>query len=350
MEKNIDNKAFDNLIQNTLRVLYQDAQAHPELYTKSGEAFEPLVVKALENAVDSLNVNVEIKYNSGGYAFPDIVVIAETGEKYGIEVKSSTAKGNSWKINGNSVMGSTSEPGIIRNVIIFGKLRLRNCIFRAKDYEDSIANVVVTHSPRYYIDLDLEDGDTFFEKANISYKDLVISENPIGLITDYFSSQGHKAWWLAESTPAAIRQFGDLSYEEQAEVLGYAFVHFPEIMSKSSTKFSRFTSWLATENSIVDASLRDKFTAGGKVDLSVSGHKYNRLPQIFSKMHQYRELILAELEICDTDVLQKDWSCSIPDSAEGRKTKWIELVSELISQDDIPNIQADELLRNIMED
>ncbi len=346
----MDNQTFNSLIREILLFLESDAQAHPQLYTKSGEAFEPLVVKALENAVTNLNVNVEIKYNSGGHSFPDVVVIAETGEKYGIEVKSSTAKGNSWKINGNSVMGSTSEPGILRNVIIFGKLRLGDCIFRAKDYEDSISNVVVTHSPRYYIDLDLEDGETFFEKADISYKDLVISENPIELITDYFRTQGHKAWWLAESTPAAIRQFGDLSYDEQAEVLGYGFVHFPEIMSKSSTKFSRFTSWLVTENSIVDASIRDKFTAGGKADLSVSGYEYSRLPQIFIRMHQYRVSILAELENYDLDVLQEDWSCSIPDSAEGRKSKWIELVSEFINQDDIPNIQAEELLRNIIED
>ena len=346
----MDNQTFDNLIQETLRFLENDAQVYPELYTKSGEAFEPLVVKALESAVGSLNVNVEIKYKAGGHGFPDVVVTAETGEKYGIEVKSSTAKGNSWKINGNSVMGSTSEPGILRNVIIFGKLRLGDCMFRAKDYKDSIANVVVTHSPRYYIDLDLKGGETFFEKANISYNDLVSSENPIELITDYFRSQGHKAWWLAKSTPAAIRQLGDLSPDEQAGILAYGFVHFPEIMSKSNKKFSQFASWLASDNSIVDASLRDKFTAGGKVDLSVSGHDYSRLPQVFRRMHQCRMVILAELENCDSDILQEDWGQSVPESVEDRKTKWIELVSAQINQDDIPNIQADELLKNIIED
>jgi hypothetical protein len=346
----MDNNAFITLIQDTLLFLESDAKAHPQLYTKGGESFELLVLGALNEVKSNLNTGIEIEHNLGGHAFPDIVIKSDTGEKYGIEVKSSITKGDSWKINGNSVLGSTSKPGILKNVIIFGKLRLNECQFRAKDYEKSIANVVVTHSPRYFIDLDLEDGATFFDKSNIPYRDLVINEDPIGLITDYFHSQGHKAWWLSTSTPAAIRLFGELSYDEKSELIGYGFVHFPEIMSRSNTKFSRFVSWLVTENSIIDASLRDRFTAGGIVDLYVSGNKYNRLPRIFKKMHQYRAPILEELENCDQNILQDDWNCSVPSTAEGRKTKWIKLVSKVINKDDIPNTQAKELLRNIIED
>jgi len=317
---------------------------------KSGEAFEPLVVNALKAAADILNFDLNIQYSSGGHNFPDIVIIPGTGEKYGVEVKSSTSKTKSWKINGNSVMGSTSQPDIVRNVIIFGKLKGEKSMFRAKDYEESIANVVVTHSPRYYIDLDLEEGESFFDKTNFSYKDLVVNEKPIDLITDYFRSQGHKAWWLTESTPAAIRQFNDLSQKEQKEFLAYGFVHFPEIMSNSSSKFSRFTSWLVSENSVVDANLRDKFTAGGRVDLDVSNYKYTQIPQIFKKMHLYREEILLELYNGDLDILQEDWGCSVPKLGDKRKEKWIKLISDEINQEKIPFIEADILVKNIIED
>src|SRR5699024_1559523 len=122
----------------------------------------------------------------------------------------SSGTGNTWKINGNSVLGSTRVPGIRKNVIVFGKVRGENSIFRAKEYDKCIANVVVTHSPRYLIDLDIEEGESFFDKSNMSYAEISQSEQPIKLITDYFLSIGQKAWWLAESTPAAIQMFAKL--------------------------------------------------------------------------------------------------------------------------------------------
>ena len=90
-------------------------------------------------------------------------------------------------------------------------------------------------------------------------------DQPIKLITDYFLSIGQKAWWLADSTPAAIQMFGKLPKVEQNKLMGYAFAHFAEIFSNSGTKFYRYMSWLASENSIIDPALRDRFTAGGDV-------------------------------------------------------------------------------------
>lgn len=346
----MNNKMFDDLVQETLSFLENDAKENPEQYTKSGEGFEPLVVQAVENAMGHLNINMEIKYKKGGHSFPDIILIAENGDKYGIEVKSSTAKGNSWKINGNSVMGSTSEAGIIRTVIIFGKLRFGDCLFRAKNYEDSIANVVVTHSPRYFIDLDLEKEDTFFYKSNISYEDLKISENPIEMITDYFRAQGHKAWWLAESTPAAIRQFSELSSNEQEELISYGFVHFPELFSKSSKKFTNMMSWLATEHSIVDSCLRDKYTAGGRVNIYASGNRYENLPQIFNKLHRMRKLVLNHLDNDDLEVIEQDWEIEVSSSFEERVDQWIELVSKQYPIEDLNNIDITKLLQDIIND
>ena len=51
--------------------------------------------------------------------------------------------------------------------------------FRARAYEECLSEVVVTHSPRYLIDMNLEKGKTIFDKINISYDTLRKKQNPI---------------------------------------------------------------------------------------------------------------------------------------------------------------------------
>ena len=217
---------FHKVIERVLEILGEDCKRNPDCYRKSGEEFEPLVVQAVKRAIYDEVVAVRVDYIPGGHRFPDIVLVDENGAKFGIEVKSSTGRGRSWKINGNSVMGTTKVSGLIENVIVFGKLHGENSEFRAKNYEQSISSVGVTHSPRFLIDMELPEGESFFDKSGITYAQLDSSDNPIKRITDYFLSIGQKAWWLAESTPATIRMFSDLSRYEQDHLMGYAFVQY----------------------------------------------------------------------------------------------------------------------------
>lgn len=339
---------FHKIIDYVLESLEKDCKQRPTLYKKSGEEFEPLIVEAVNEALETLGIYGVVNYTPGGHGFPDIVLDDMHGAKYGIEVKSSVSSGKSWKINGNSVVGSTKEDGIIENVIVFGKLRGENSEFRARNYEQSVINVGVTHSPRYMIDLDTPRGESFFDKAGITYSQLNSVDNPIKLITDYFLSIGQKAWWLAESTPATIRMFGNLSREEQNYLMGYAFAHFPELFSHSSNKFYRFMSWLASEKSIVDASLRDRFTAGGKVDLEISGVEYQGIPQIFKNLYRYREYVLMELDNGDLEILSDDWDWDASISFDVRLNQLIALICDAIVDDDLPGIDKKQLVTDIL--
>lgn len=58
---------------------------------KSGEDFEVCVVEAVHTSLDDLGLTATVHYTPGGHAFPDIVIEFSGGEKYGIEVKSSTS-------------------------------------------------------------------------------------------------------------------------------------------------------------------------------------------------------------------------------------------------------------------
>lgn len=345
----IDFQDFVAKVCQTLEAI-SNADPHRIAACKSGEDFEICVVEAIQTTLDDLSIVATVHYTPGGHAFPDVVIEFSGGQKYGIEVKSSSsATSKSWKINGNSVLGSTKE-NVIDTYIIFGKTAIGNQGFRYKRYEDAVANVAVTHSPRYAIDMDLAQGETFFDKSGLTYKQISESENPIGLITSYFKSQGQRAWWLAESTPAAIRMFANLSAQEQSELLGYCFAHFPEVFSNSPQKFQRSAMWLVTDRSVVSSSLRDSFTAGGRFDISLHGATYENLPQIFNNLRNYRAALINTLEDAFADDLRDDWDYpwTLQDSLEDKMKAWLSVASSKFTSKSVNGYDKEKLLYDLI--
>ena len=312
---------FDRVIEQVLIFLENDCISHPELYRKSGEDFEPCVKNAVDYALQVLNINAEVDYTPGGHGFPDIVIVCDDGNKFGIEVKSSSSSGKSWKINGNSILGSTRVPGICKNMIVFGKVRGVDSLFRAKEYEKCISNVVVTHSPRYLIDLDIDDGNSFFDKANLSYDDISKSDQPIKMITDYFLSIGQTAWW---------RYYLQLSLEGQAP---FKHIYAPQ-----------------TERLAIDPALRDRFTAGGKADIELEHVIYEKLPRIFTNLHNYRKYVIDEIKNADSDELKEAWNQIPSANLEVRINQWAMVVADLIPDDGMEHLNKDQMLIDIVTD
>ena len=347
---------FGDIVNRLVEKLKSIAKTDPMRIAscKSGDDFELCVAETLKTVLKDMGVGAEIHHSPGSHAFPDIVVHFADGSKYGIEVKSSSAaKSKGWKINGNSVMGSTRDHSVIDTYIVFGKTARSKLEFRARRYEECVANVVVTHSPRYLIDMDLPSGETFFEKSGIDYEKINESDNPIGLITAYFKAQGQQAWWLTESTPAAVRMFCDISQTEQYECYGYGLAHFPELFERNSTKYKRLALWLATEQSLVHPSLRDSFAAGGKVDLVVNATAYNDLPQIFKRLIEYKEYLIKALDACDGETLCRDWGCKTRQlrTLDEKIAMWISVVATHVNRDQLPDgVEPYTLLKNILDD
>lgn len=303
---------FAEFVEKVRQYLEDLSNTNPAVIAacKSGEDFEVCVRDAAAAVLVREGIQAEIQYEQGSHVFPDVVLVFANGEKYGIEVKSSTSTSSkNWKINGNSVLGSTKED-VVDTYIIFGKTAIGNQGFRCKRYEDAIANVAVTHSPRYAIDMEIASNETFFAKSGLTYKQISESNDPIGQITAYFRSQGQHAWWLAESTPAAIRMLSDIPAEERKVLLGYCFAHFPEVFSSSTTKFSRCAMWLAAEHSIVSSSLRDNFSAGGKIEYG----QFGKISRIYKTLEDCREYVLKALEDATVEELYADWGLAYRDS------------------------------------
>lgn len=84
---------FAEIVEQICKRLEFLSVKNPKLIAtcKTGEDFEKCVLNATEETLSTRGIPHNISYALGSHVFPDIVVEFENGEKYGIEVKSSSS-------------------------------------------------------------------------------------------------------------------------------------------------------------------------------------------------------------------------------------------------------------------
>lgn len=259
-----------------------------------------------------------------GQSFPDIIA----KKYYGVEVK--TTIKNHWKTTGNSVLESSRLADVERIFLLFGKL-FDPIEFRCRPYEDCLSEVVVTHSPRYLIDMNLSKEQTIFDKINIPYDDLRTRPNPIREITNYYKKnlkKGDELWWLDQSEPTSsnliVRLWSNLTKMEQETIKVQAFAFFPELISNSGSKYSRLAMWLTNVKGIVCPSLRDTFTSGGRENIFTLAGGYKNAPRILYNLHSHIEKIKTVLKETTAEELSKYWNFQTTE--EKKFTDWLALL------------------------
>lgn len=318
---------FDLLLNSTISELNEHAQkSSQKVASLLGRNLEPYVRDVMTDlAVGTVFENsIEL---IGGQKFPDIVA----KKYYGIEVKTTTQ--NHWKTTGNSVLESTRVDSVERIFMLFAKLA-SPIEFRCRPYEEVLSEVVVTHSPRYLIDMNLEKGNTIFDKIKTPYDSLRKNENPIRPIVDYYKSKlkpGEELWWMDaenDSKPSniVIKIWNNLSLKEKQELKNRAMVYFPELFGNKSDKFGRLAIWLVTREAVICPNVRDLFTAGGKRDYTVGNKIYPKVPRIFLNLFGNIPSIIETIMQTSAFELSEYWEIKTTD-----KTKlfdWIDLVAE----------------------
>lgn len=318
---------FDLLLNSTISELNVHAQkSSQKVATLLGRNLEPYVRDVMTDlAVGTVFENsIEL---IGGQKFPDIVA----KKYYGIEVKTTTQ--NHWKTTGNSVLEGTRVDSVERIFMLFAKLA-SPIEFRCRPYEEVLSEVVVTHSPRYLIDMNLEKGNTIFDKIKTPYDSLRKNENPIRPIVDYYKSKlkpGEELWWMDaenDSKPSniVIKIWNNLSLKEKQELKNRAMVYFPELFGNKGDKFGRLAIWLVTREAVICPNVRDLFTAGGKRDYTVGNKIYPKVPRIFLNLFDNIPTIVETIMQTSAFELSEYWESQTTD-----KTKlfdWIDLVAE----------------------
>jgi len=318
-------KEFNSLLDSTILELSSHAKKSSKSVSKLlGRDLEPYVKDimtdlavgtAFENSIELI----------GGQKFPDIVA-----KKYfGIEVKTTTQ--NHWKTTGNSVLEGTRVEDVERIFMLFAKLA-SPIEFRCRPYEECLSEVVVTHSPRYLIDMNLEKGKTIFDKIKVPYDTLRKKENPIRPIVDYYKSKlkpGEDLWWIDQENSKAsnlvIKIWANLSVKEKQEVKNKAMVYFPELFSNSGDKFARLAIWLVTREGVVCPNIRDLFTAGGKGQILVGKKTYKNVPRVFLNLFDNLDYIIETIGQTSSIELSDYWG--IKTSEKKKIADWIELIS-----------------------
>ncbi|MCA0447854.1 MAG: hypothetical protein LCH54_16670 [Bacteroidetes bacterium] len=318
---------FDLLLGSTISELNDHAKnSSKKVATLSGRNLEPYVKDVMTHlAIGTVFENsIEL---IGGQKFPDIVA----KKYYGVEVKTTTQ--NHWKTTGNSVLESTRVDNVERIFMLFAKLA-SPIEFRCRPYEEVLSEVVVTHSPRYLIDMNLEQGKTIFDKIKMPYDTLRKNENPIRPIIDYYKSKlkpGEDLWWMdaennSKPSSLVIKIWNNLSAKEKQELKNRAMVYFPELFGNSNDKFGRLAIWLVTRETVVCPNVRDLFTAGGKRDYVIGKTIYQRVPRIFLNLFDNFPDIVETILQTSAFELSEYWKTKTTD-----KTKlfdWIQLVAE----------------------
>jgi hypothetical protein len=318
---------FDLLLNSTVSELNGHAKkSSKKVATLIGRDLEPFVRDVMTDLAVGTAFENSIEL-IGGQKFPDIIA----QKYYGIEVKTTTQ--NHWKTTGNSVFEGTRVDDVERIFMLFAKLA-SPIEFRCRPYEDVLSEIVVTHSPRYLIDMNLEQGNTIFDKIKMPYDTLRKKENPIRPIVDYYRSKlkpGEELWWMdaennSKPSNIVIKIWNNLSVQEKKELRNRAMVYFPELFGNSSDKFGRLAIWLVTREAVVCPNVRDLFTAGGKMNYVIGKKVYKQVPRIFINLFDNVPNIIETIIHTSAFELTEYWETKTSDKK--KLFDWVDLVTE----------------------
>ena len=314
---------FKALMAKTDRLLNKDALSRPTYYaSRGGNPLEDDVISALDESAKGTVFAGTIEKVSG-QRFPDIVA----AKLYGVEVKST--KDDHWTSTGGSILETTRVTGVERIYMTFGKLGGRPIEFLSKPYEECLYGIAVTHMPRYLINMQLNPGETIFDKMGILYDTLRQMENPIAPVAQYYRSQlkpGESLWWAGDSSEeavsATIRLWKNLTPDEKRFHTIYGCVNYPEIFGGD---YDRYALWL-TSQGVVDPHIRDQFSAGGQEEMLLSNGERVKFPGIYRRIKAYSDLFIRRMRQEDTTVLIER-AVLQPEALGKRLLAWADSVS-----------------------
>ena len=165
----VNEAAFTSLLEVTkTEIVKQYGKSIPKGI--NGNVFVTDVFNQMVSCANNTIFNNHL-IKTGTYEFPDIVA----RKLYGVEVK--MTKEDKWVSTGNSVLEGTRVKDVETIYMFFGKLGKQFDV-RYRKYHECLYDVGVTHSPRYKIDMDLPEGQSIFDKLDVTYNEFRQESNP----------------------------------------------------------------------------------------------------------------------------------------------------------------------------
>ena len=331
------NKAREVMVKDTLKFEKMS----------SGEDFQEWSFDIIE----SIGKDYKIKFSQAGkLSFPDIYY-----DNYGIEVK--FTKGGKWESLGNSILEGTKIKGVDTVYIYYGKKNPPD--IRWKDYEKCLSDIVVTHNPRYLINMDMVEEENIFSRMKISYQDFS-SGDTIKMLKEYYKKllkPGEELWWLSEQREdeekASSLTLVDIRKKNKSELRTEAMVLFPDVFSDSTEKYFHLAIFLLKEYNIVSSNLRDYFSSGGQEEIMISG-KQIKVPRIYYYLFKCAKTINEYLKHADKEKIQLYWSrfgaFKIYFDENDSESSWLAILDSVASTKGLPDgIKASDIYKSCFE-
>ncbi len=344
---------FQTLMRNSTNHLNDLTINKPNYFLNtSAKNVEKIVYEAMKYSAEGTPFEGTIELVSG-HKFPDIIA----GKYYGTEVKSTQL--NKWDGFGNSIFEGTRVTNIDRIYITFGKMS-SPIEFKSKPYEECISGIVVDHSPRYHIDMKIQEKKvkTIFEVLGISYDDFrrLPNTKQVELIATKSRESlkdGESLWWSQNNKDKIFDQklklFSTLSLSEKERITAKALGLFPELLGFSNrNKYNRFLMWLVTENNIVTGNVRDSFSSGGQINFTLKSGLTIRVPAVLGRLVKYKDLIVETINSTEETELKEYWNVQYID--KDRISQWINLCIPLLAgYNNIGNKTAIQIFHTIFD-
>lgn len=302
---------FRELMDRVVRLLSQRASEEPMYYKSlNGTMLEKIVCDAMKELAVGTCFDPDSIQLRSGQSFPDIIVVysqsANSIKYYGVEVK--TTKENKWTSTGSSIVESSRIDGVERIFLLFGKLG-DPIEFKCRPYEHCLSGIAVTHSPRYLIDMALDERETIIKKMEADYDTFRNSPDNVRQVRRYYQEKAkaerksQMPWWLDNTSDVNLMFWGDRSLKSRKkELTAYMLILFPGVLSGD---YGMAALWLCTRYYIVNPNFRDTFSASGatwEIDKV-------RLPKSFKHVIK---VVLENVDLidrilrCPEDILQED--------------------------------------------
>jgi hypothetical protein len=265
---------------------YKISNGRAPAYTDSIVS-EKFMVELLREAAESQGLDPNWIIHHGGHSFPDVSI---KNSNIGIELKGSAS---SRRFNGNSVVASTMLPNLKKIYLFYwigttGELGFRN-------YFDCVSTPVVTHSPRFQLDIDLKPSQSMFGLASGKVGEIesvifglngIDSNKIIKWMADNARLKGETPWWIAEDDSSPVGSTGlikctDLPFNRRRAFMKSAFLAFPKIFDRTSpNKYNGLFEWAVSVKSVLSS--RDDYSAGGRIMISLPGFSSQKIevPQV----------------------------------------------------------------------
>ena len=330
---------FVRLMEISTQRLNEMMKLHEEKYIKAKpDVVENLVCDMMSKCAIGTPFEGTVKLISG-HKFPDILA----GNFYGTEVKST--KFDKWESFGNSIFENTRAKDVEKIYLTFGKMS-KPVEFISKPYENCISGIAVDHSPRYHIDMKIQEENrkTIFEEMNTVYDEFRLLPNKIQIDmiaakTKENISDEESLWWHPEveeniSSPT-IKLLSNFSKDEKEKIISEAYCFFPELFSNSNKKYNRYILWLITDKNIATGNARDGFSAGGQENFQMTSGLVIKLPAVIGRLIKYNSIISDAIKNTPEGVLKDRWRVS--EIEKNRIRQWFEIITPVIVESNLTN-------------